>query len=160
MVKIKTGDGYEIHYDEGRKLFVGLIDGQEVAEAKSQQEVEDFIKKLTKAKFKRLPVIKRVYEGFYRGEITSVVKGEGYYGATMGVWFVRDDGMREKNRLQPKTFYQATPHNLTIAAIVGGLVEQIGKLKADINEHLDRLTDPITTENILLLGDKSEGQHD
>ena len=155
MIEIKKGDRYEILYDARDQLFIGLIDGTTVVHDKSQQVVEDYLKKHLKKGFHRIPCFRTMHREIVKGEITSIVRLDSYTHPTFVVWFSypgTSGPERTKIRLHTETFHEVTPANLVIHENLEALKGQLASLYEKIAQELKALSSPITPANIEALG--------
>ena len=154
MPFIREHQGYKINYDLTKHQFYAEDkEGQTVAEAKTEAEVEGFLKKLTKKVFKRIPTIERGHLFVRVGEITSVVKEAGHHGrGQTSVWFMyRDErgrAQRSKINLAYKDLFRQTTENMEVVHRIQALVTQVKRLEEEIDAAMEELTSPITEENI------------
>jgi len=151
MNETKIGEirGYSMYYDPGtRRFYLKDSDGNQVAEAATQDQLEDKAKRLSKKKYKLpMPVLKRAYQGsrIERGQITSVnIDG---YGSVM----TTIEGQRRKEQLDRMDgryhyLFAVTPHNETVVSKVNELGEKRDAIEKEIKEATEQLEKPITRE--------------
>lgn len=154
MIPIKTTKtGYKIFYDPDTTKFVAQDSKlEEIYKADTQQEVEDYLKKLEKRKFQKIRAIHKTSRTATIGSITSIRKEHSsYMGFFFECWFVtEEDQRRGKHRLKGY-FFKATPENIALAEKVTKLNAQIQKKYQQIESLQEKLKDPITDENVLKL---------
>jgi len=152
MNETKIGEirGYSMYYDPGTRRFnLHDSDGNQVADAATQDQLEEKAKRLSKKKHKLpMPVLKRAYQGsqIERGQITSLNIDDGY-GSVMATI----EGRRGKERLDRADgryhyLFAVTPHNEAVVSKVNALAEKRDAIGEEIKEATAQLEKPITRE--------------
>ena len=152
--KIGKVETFDLYYDTGRRKFcLENAEGDEVATAQTQAEVEEQAKQLLKKQLSLpIPAFRVSSHAVIRGRITSINPSE------RSAWFVADKGEhgtygsgREKVDFRYLHLYQVTPANeetakaikerLNAIALFGKeIADLIKKLEKHINEQFFNLT--------------------
>lgn len=145
-VEINKTDEHTILYDRERKLFcLNDAAGNEIATARTEDQIEAEIKKVINQAFKLpIPALKSTYTGIYQGRITSVNLDLGK------AFFAYDDkkyGRTEKITLRyDHNCFELTTANKAIASKVAELNVNIKVLRDEIEALKDSLENPINDE--------------
>ncbi len=147
MLKISSVCGYNLAYDESRRLFVITdTDGTELVQGDTQTEAESKAKALSKQEFKRIPIVHVHNSGQVRmGEVTSLNRDDKSVWVSMAK---REDesygGGRGKVSLDyDRGYYEATAKNLNIAAEIEMKEKTIKVLLDGIDRLIKTLENPI-----------------
>jgi len=146
MVKISEVRGYTVFYSSEYKQFI-LRDKEEneVARAKTQEQVELQIEKLVKLAYKfPIPAFKLHYAGeVMKGRITSLNPDD------KSAYFAYDDkrlGSHEKVRLISDRVFEITEANTIIHEQVIQYHAEIKSIEGKINALIQQLEKPINRE--------------
>lgn len=147
MIKIGAVKGHTIVYNPDRKLFVlEDAEGNNLASAPTQAELEEKANKLWKQKYKfPVPAVYLMGSLYYKkGRITSLNP------EAREVYFSFEDkdsyGTREKIRLSRADLYELTDANVQLCDQIDHYRGQIKELEAKINSLMKQFEKPITPE--------------
>lgn len=152
MVEVEQYCGYIVEYNALKKEFQAwkwnkkAKKNEFVGAKPTQEEIEDFIDKHRKKAFRRMPVIIPTYHSVNEVTVTSFdTERDG-----MIVWTVDEKGTASKHKIG--RVYQRTPENLKVSGEIKKRAKQIELLEIEIEELQKEFADPITKENIEVLG--------
>jgi len=149
MIKIKTSYGFNLSYDERRRLFVITeTDGTEVGIAKSQDEAEVKAKALSKREFKRIKIVLVKDDGgTTEGELTSLNSDD------VSAWvsmeksdYTWGSGRSKIDLRYDRGYFEATPANAKIIESIRAKRLSIDQALKDIAELKGRLESSINKQ--------------
>ena len=158
MVKITTYLGYEIHYDSEHKMFYAFKDGEIIDSEKTQEELEQFLKALTKKAFKRVPVIVRS-SGYQvmLGEVTSFRKVRGYAGEEIQCRVQFKEGTdRTWRDMRLSDLCENTPENLAKANEILQIQKEANDLWYKAGVLAKEINSKLTFKRLMVLGGLEE----
>jgi len=150
MIEIRTYGKYKIRYSSGSQAFYAIDgEGQQVVEAKTENEVVEKLRDMEKRAFKRIPIFRVDQDGETgEGDLTSVdlkgseawvsmVKSSRTYGSGRSKIYLSDGRDR---------YYEQTPANIEKVEQIKQKREQIQAILTEITEMRATLEKPINRE--------------
>jgi len=133
---------YIIRFSENTEKFEA-IDKKEgvIYTHSSYKQVEQYIDKLLKKGFKRIPVIYDDYGKYRQGEVTSAIPEE------KDVWIVNNEGERCKKHITYSPVYKDNEKNWKILSAIEQKNKEIEKLQKEIGE-LEKQFEQVTYKEL------------
>ena len=141
-ITIATLEGYTIDYDpRGKKFYLIDSDGEVVGQGKTQEDVEEQAKKLSKSGFKPIAAFRKSILQLQSGRVTSLNM------ADHSVRFSADGKSSTKVSLRyDRGLFELTAYNQLIKNQVDALVVESHKVEEQIKELLNQLDKPMDLE--------------
>jgi len=148
MVEIRKYFGYRILYQD--QEFILLDEkGAEVTKASSESLLTAYVDKIRRKTTVRLKVLHQHYAhgALEPGEITSLTPSA-YRVGGFDVWWVKDEGGREKENVSYNSFYVATPENLIIADKIAEKAKAVKAIEDEIDALKQQLETRVRDDNV------------
>lgn len=141
-VIIATLEGYTIGYDpRGKEFYLKDSEGEVVGQGKTQEDVEEQAKKLSKSGFKPIAAFRKGLLELNGGRVTSLNMADN------SVRFSADGKSSVKVSLRyDRGLFELTAHNELIKHKVDALLVESHKTEEQIKELLNQLDKPISLE--------------